>query len=45
MCDIMWSDPTETHKGWNVSNRGAGFLFGQDVLDKFLHTNKLSLLT
>jgi serine/threonine-protein phosphatase 4 catalytic subunit len=44
MCDIMWSDPTETHKGWNLSPRGAGFLFGHDILDKFLHINNLSLM-
>ena len=31
MCDIMWSDPTESHLGWNLSSRGAGFLFGKDV--------------
>lgn len=44
MCDILWSDPTETQKGWNLSTRGAGFLFGQDILERFLHTNKLDIL-
>lgn len=44
MCDILWSDPTESHSGWNVNNRGAGFLFGQDVLEKFLFFNNLKLL-
>ena len=33
MCDIMWSDPSEEYKGWNISPRGAGFQFGSDILD------------
>jgi serine/threonine-protein phosphatase 4 catalytic subunit len=36
MCDLMWSDPDEI-TGWSVSPRGAGYLFGGDITDKFNH--------
>lgn len=36
MCDLLWSDPEDT-PGWNVSPRGAGFLFGADTVQKFNH--------
>jgi len=44
MCDILWSDPDETLKEWQVSPRGAGFLFGSEVNLEFQHTNGLNLL-
>jgi serine/threonine-protein phosphatase 4 catalytic subunit len=40
MCDIMWSDP-ENIEGWKMSARGAGFIFGGDILNIFLETNGL----
>jgi len=43
MADIMWSDPEEI-EGWGVSPRGAGFLFGGDVVEKFNHTNDLQVI-
>ena len=43
MCDLMWSDPEEID-GWGLSPRGAGYLFGGDVVDKFNETNGLSLI-
>mmetsp|Transcript_30870 Transcript_30870/g.43023 ORF Transcript_30870/g.43023 Transcript_30870/m.43023 type:complete len:351 (-) Transcript_30870:260-1312(-) len=42
--DLMWSDPTENHKGFFRSDRGNGHLFGEDVVDRFLKENKLSRL-
>lgn len=43
MSDLLWSDP-EDITGWTVSNRGAGYLFGQDVVEKFNHTNNVELV-
>ncbi|XP_049849052.1 serine/threonine-protein phosphatase 4 catalytic subunit-like isoform X2 [Schistocerca gregaria] len=44
MCDLLWSDPDEAD-GWNLSNRGAGYLFGGDVVQKWNHTNNIELIT
>lgn len=30
MCDLLWSDPDD-RQGYNVSPRGAGFTFGEDI--------------
>jgi serine/threonine-protein phosphatase 4 catalytic subunit len=43
MCDLLWSDPDEI-EGWGLSPRGAGYLFGGDVVQQFLHTNNLELI-
>ena len=43
MCDLMWSDPDDT-VGWSVSPRGAGYLFGGDVVEKFNRENKIDLI-
>jgi len=43
MCDLMWSDP-EDIEGWGLSLRGAGYLFGADVVQQFNTTNKLELI-
>ena len=44
LCDLLWSDPDETKKGFNPSPWAAGFLFGLDITEKFLHKNNLSLI-
>ena len=43
MSDLLWSDP-EDITGWTLSNRGAGYLFGQDVVQKFNHANAVELI-
>ncbi|KAH9414614.1 Serine/threonine-protein phosphatase 4 catalytic subunit [Dermatophagoides pteronyssinus] len=43
MCDLLWSDPEET-TGWGMSPRGAGFLFGSDVVQQFNNTNHLEMI-
>lgn len=43
MCDLLWSDP-EDIDGWGLSPRGAGYLFGGDVVAQFNETNKLDLI-
>lgn len=43
MCDLLWSDPDEI-EAWGLSPRGAGFLFGADIVRHFNHNNDLSLI-
>ena len=43
MCDLMWSDP-EDIEGWGLSPRGAGYLFGGDVVSKFNEMNGVELI-
>jgi len=43
MCDLLWSDPDDID-GWGLSPRGAGFLFGHDIVSRFNHTNGISLI-
>ncbi|CAL5871079.1 uncharacterized protein PFLUO_LOCUS5325 [Penicillium psychrofluorescens] len=43
MCDLLWSDPDEI-EGWGLSPRGAGFLFGGDIVKAFNYHNDLSLI-
>ena len=37
----MWSDPESDVTGFCISQRGAGFMFGQDVVERFLHANDM----
>ncbi|KAI9675954.1 MAG: Serine/threonine-protein phosphatase 4 catalytic subunit [Trizodia sp. TS-e1964] len=43
MCDLLWSDPDEID-GWGLSPRGAGFLFGADIVKHFNYRNDISLI-
>ncbi|XP_022667787.1 serine/threonine-protein phosphatase 4 catalytic subunit isoform X2 [Varroa destructor] len=43
MCDLLWSDPEET-QGWGVSPRGAGYLFGSDVVQQFNTANNIDMI-
>ncbi|KAF7488670.1 Serine/threonine-protein phosphatase 4 catalytic subunit [Sarcoptes scabiei] len=43
MCDLLWSDPEES-AGWGMSPRGAGYLFGSDVVQQFNTANNLNLI-
>ena len=44
MCDLMWSDPDDEIPEWGASPRGAGWIFGSEVSEKFLATNKLKMI-
>eukprot|EP00035_Acanthoeca_spectabilis_P020677 m.434102 g.434102 ORF g.434102 m.434102 type:complete len:304 (+) comp17661_c0_seq1:174-1085(+) len=44
MCDLLWSDPDD-RPGWNVSARGAGYNFGQDISEAYNHKNGLTLIS
>ena len=39
----MWSDPDEI-QGWSVSPRGAGYLFGGDIVEKFNRENNIEFI-
>lgn len=41
MCDLLWSDPDGDQPGWGISPRGAGYLFGGDIVDNFCKANNL----
>jgi len=41
-CDLMWSDPEEIET-WQISPRGAGWLFGSKVTAEFSTINDLKL--
>jgi len=43
MCDLMWSDPDEL-EGWGLSPRGAGYLFGEDIVEQFNRNNNIDLI-
>ena len=34
MCDLLWSDPEEGLDNWAMNPRGAGYLYGDQVVDK-----------
>ncbi|EGR33330.1 ser thr protein phosphatase family protein, putative [Ichthyophthirius multifiliis] len=42
-CDLMWSDPDEL-EGWQISPRGAGWIFGNKPTDEFNFLNDLELI-
>jgi len=42
-CDLMWSDP-EDIETWQVSPRGAGWLFGSRVTNEFVSINNLEVI-
>jgi serine/threonine-protein phosphatase 6 catalytic subunit len=45
-CDLVWSDPEDigVNIAWQMSPRGAGYLFGKKVTDEFQHVNNLQLI-
>lgn len=43
MCDLMWSDPDDI-EGWSLSPRGAGYVFGADIVEQFNRTNNIELI-
>ncbi|KAI6653511.1 Protein phsophatase-2a [Oopsacas minuta] len=43
MCDLIWSDPQELD-GWGISPRGAGCLYGGNIVKNFNHINGLDMI-
>lgn len=44
ICDLLWSDPDENVGTWMPSARGAGWIFGETIVDLFLELNNLDLI-
>ncbi|TMS34927.1 hypothetical protein L596_002424 [Steinernema carpocapsae] len=44
ICDLLWSDPDDSIAGWGVSPRGAGYIFGNEPVEKFSFTNNIDLV-
>jgi len=50
LCDTLWSDPIDDGSqhsmshGWNISPRGCGYVWGQDISKKFNLVNGLQLI-
>ena len=36
LCDLLWSDPNNKISGWRENDRGMSYIFGIDVVDRFL---------
>eukprot|EP00164_Ancoracysta_twista_P008603 GFYU01012492.1.p1 GENE.GFYU01012492.1~~GFYU01012492.1.p1 ORF type:complete len:311 (-),score=41.82 GFYU01012492.1:403-1335(-) len=41
LADLLWSDPNADRDGYQQSNRGAGYLFGRDIVEKFMEMNQV----
>ena len=44
LADLLWADPDKDTKGWSESDRGVSFMFGADVVAKFLHKHDMDLI-
>ncbi|KAH8299413.1 hypothetical protein KR044_001220, partial [Drosophila immigrans] len=43
LCDLLWSDPDRSF-GWNKSSRGVSYVFGSDIVERFLFRNDFDLI-
>jgi serine/threonine-protein phosphatase PP1 catalytic subunit len=44
ICDLLWADPDKEIAGWDENDRGVSFIFGPDVVAKFLATFDMDLV-
>lgn len=44
LCDLLWSDPSGTITGWGENDRGVSFVFGTNIVTKFLEKHDLDLI-
>ena len=45
LCDILWSDPDVTNQAFSPSQRGPGMMFGSQIVNKFIHYNRIESIT
>ncbi|KAH9254474.1 hypothetical protein BASA81_007587 [Batrachochytrium salamandrivorans] len=45
MCDLLWSDPEDIQGGWGISPRGAGYIYGEEIVSQFNHMNSIKQIT
>jgi protein phosphatase len=44
LCDLLWADPEEEVQGYQPSDRGVSYLFGEDVVSEFLDNVDMDLI-
>eukprot|EP00591_Stephanopyxis_turris_P003553 CAMPEP_0195522918 /NCGR_PEP_ID=MMETSP0794_2-20130614/21568_1 /TAXON_ID=515487 /ORGANISM="Stephanopyxis turris, Strain CCMP 815" /LENGTH=305 /DNA_ID=CAMNT_0040652791 /DNA_START=227 /DNA_END=1141 /DNA_ORIENTATION=+ len=44
LCDLLWADPDADIEGWGLSDRGVSYIFGNNVVKKFLQKHDLDLI-
>ena len=44
MCDLLWNDPEIDVEGFGESHSGAGYIFGESVVEKFINDNNIELI-
>lgn len=44
ICDLLWSDPLEYMSGFFAGDRGQGFEFGKDKVEKFLERTEMDII-
>ena len=44
VCDLLWSDPDSTKKGWEENERGVSYVFGNDIVKLFNDKNQIDLI-
>lgn len=44
LCDILWSDPSDTIDDWGENERGVSYVYSEAIVNKFLQDNNLDLI-
>jgi len=44
LCDLMWSDPSNSNVKWGQNSRGVSYTYNSMAINTFLKNNKLQLL-
>jgi serine/threonine-protein phosphatase PP1 catalytic subunit len=44
VCDMLWSDPDPFTSGWGENERGVSYVFGKDILSKFIKSQNIDMI-